>query len=390
MATPNGSNSITFSTDPTTGGFPAVVDAAFTAAVAQSKQGGDATATYFDQLNQTSDFWGDLATGKITFAPGVDPQGNPVYMASNGNVEIRLAASFVDGGGQPGDQAGQASVTTRATTSGVSNWTALAVRIATMPPYLKLTHDLFDNLLVPVYRNTSRMLTNLAGTIQRATQVENPAIDALEAATGVVDEASAIVDDVAAEVGAEGLEYMTIEWGAVALDMAGMAPLMALPMIFEALGHEMSHSLIVQNLTGRDFTWSLDVPHGRTSLQPGQDALPGVRTDGSVQLSSSVSLQHVNSTDYSSIGVALRLSPVDGGSAATLVVDIPWAGQNTIWVGSAPDLDTAWQQHSGHPGGLSVNASFGDYQVTLSLNKSSGKTDDAYWYCSTAVIEPLS
>lgn len=390
MAAPNGENSVTFSTDPKTDGFPAVVDAAFTAAVERSKQGGDATATYFDQLNQTSDFWGDLATGRITFAPGVDPHGNPVYLASNGNVEMRLLTSYVDGGGQPGDVVGHATVASRATTSGVSNWTALAVRIATMPPYLKLTHDIFDKLLVPVYRNTGKALTELAATIQRQTQVETPAIDALESATEVLEQASEVVEDVAAEVGAEGVEYMTIEWGAVALDFAGLAPLMALPMIFEALGHEMTHSLIVQNLTGRDFTWTIEVPHGRTSLQPGQDALPGLRTDAGVTLSSSVSLQHVNTTDYSSIGFALRLSPVDGGEAATLVVDVPWAGDNSIWVGTAPDLGTAWEQHSGGPSALSVQAAFGDYRVTLSLNKHSGTTDDAYWYCSTAVVEPLS
>ena len=381
--------SITFSTDPDTGGYPAVVDDAFTRAVQGSKEGGDATAQFFDELNQTSDFWGDLADGKITFAPGVDPQGNPVYMASNGNVEMRLAASYVDGGGQPGDVVGRATIATRAKTTGISNWTALAVRVATMPVYLQLTHDLFDKLLYPIYKNTSTVVTKLAARIQEQTRVETPEIDALESADTVTSEASEVVDDVAAEVGAEGVDYMSIEWGAVALDVAGLAPLMALPMIFEELGHTMSHSLVVQNLTGRSFTWDIDVPHGRTSLRPGQRSLPGLADDDGVTLSSSVTLQHVNTTDYSSIGFALGLHPDDGGPVATLVVDVPWAGDNTIWVGSSDGLSQAWERHSGSPDGLSTTAVFGDYQVTLSLNTLSGTSDDAYFYCSTAVLEPV-
>jgi hypothetical protein len=180
----------------------------------------------------------------------------------------------------------------------------------------------------------------------------------------------------------------------VALDFAGLAPLMALPMIFEQLGHAMTHALIVQNVTDTDFTWTQTIVHGTSAMQPGVTQLPALKHEKGtgdqpdVTLSSSASFQVINTTDYGSVGYVLQLTPAGGGPAATLVISVPWAGQNTIWAGSATNAETAYTQHSQPDGNLSVKASFGPYAVTLSLNKLTGKTYDSYYYCSTAIIEP--
>jgi hypothetical protein len=381
---------ITFTTEPDTEGFPAVVNDAFRNAVGKSMKGGDSTQEYFDALNQTSDFWGDLANKSITFAEGVDPSGRPVYMASNGNVEMRLKAEYVENGGGPGTVVGRATVETANTTTAVSMATAMAVRVATMPPYLKITADLFQKLLIPVYKNSSRVLTNLADRIAQATRTETPAIDAEALAEELTQAESQVVDNVVEEVGEEGVAYMAIEWGQVALDFAGLAPLMALPMIFEQLGHAMTHALIVQNVTDTDFTWTQTIVHGTSAMQPGASQLPALKYEKGatdVTLSSSASFQVINTTDYGSVGYVLQLTPAGGGPAATLVISIPWAGQNTIWAGAAGDPQTAYEQHSQPDGNLTVKAPFGSYTVTLSLNKLTGKTYDNYYYCSTAVIE---
>jgi hypothetical protein len=382
---------ITFTTEPDTEGFPAVVNDAFRNAVGKSMKGGDSTQEYFDALNQTSDFWGDLANGSITFAEGVDPSGRPVYMASNGNVEMRLKAEYVENGGGPGTVVARSTVETANTTTAVSMATAMAVRVATMPVYLKITADLIDKLLVPIYKNSSRVLTNLADRIAQATRTETPAIDADALAEELTQAESQVVDNVAEEVGEEGVAYMAIEWGQVALDFAGLAPLMALPMIFEQLGHAMTHALIVQNVTDTDFTWTQTIVHGTSAMQPGASQLPALKHEKGatdVTLSSSASFQVINTTDYGSVGYVLQLTPAGGGPAATLVISIPWAGQNTIWAGAAGDPETAYEQHSQPDGNLTVKAPFGSYTVTLSLNKLTGKTYDNYYYCSTAVIEP--
>lgn len=400
MGNANDANkTVTFAADPNTDGFPAVVNQAFLKAVNSSKAGGKATQQYFDALNQTSDFWGNLSSGRITFAPGVDPQGHPVYMASDGNVEMRVKVLYADDGTGVGAVVGRGSVATNNTTSEVSLWMALVVRVATMPVYLKITSDLFAKFVTPIYSNTTRVLKNLATRMQQETRVETPNIDALETSDDLLQAESEVVDNVAEEVGAEGVEWMSIEWSAVALDFAGLAPLMALPMIAEMLGHQMTHALIVQNLTTTDFSWSLTQVHGSTAMQPGQPKLPqlkveaGQGADGAdVTLSYQAAFQFINATDYGSIGYVLQLQPADGGQPATLVVAVPWAGENIIWVGTS--TDDARVTYDAHvqvaDGQLSKSVTFGKYRVTLSLNASSGKTYDSYYYCSTAIIEPIA
>lgn len=391
---PDNSEQITFTTEPETEGFPAVVNNSFNNAITNSKKGGDSTQEYFDALNQTSDFWKDLATGSISFSPGVDPSGHPVYMASNGNVEMRLRAEYVQNNGTAGSVVARSTVATINTTTEVSMATAMAVRVATMPVYLKITSDLIDKLLVPIYKNSSKVVTKLADRIAQALRTETPDIDADALAQGLTEAESQVVDDVAEEVGAEGLRFMAIEWGEVALDFAGLAPLMALPMIAEQLGHAMTHALIVQNVTDTNFTWTQTIVHGTSAMQPGVSQLPALKYEKGtgnapdVTLSSSASFQVINTTDYGSVGYVMQLTPTDGGPAATLVISVPWAGQNSIWVGSADNAEIAYEQHSQADGNLSVKASFGAYNVTLSLNKLTGKTYDSYYYCSTAIIEP--
>jgi hypothetical protein len=96
----------------------------------------------------------------------------------------------------------------------------------------------------------------------------------------------------------------------------------------------------------------------------------------------------INSNDLGSIGYTLTLTPSDGGQAASLVVSIPWAGDNTIWVGqgsgSAEDTYNANQLPNEQ---VTQSATFGDYSIALTINKLSGKTQDQYAYSSLVVIE---
>jgi hypothetical protein len=267
-----------------------------------------------------------------------------------------------------------------------------------MPVYLKITADLFTKFLIPIYNNTGRALTKLANVLEQATQVEDPAIDTLKASNKLLEEESEVIDNVET-VGAEGIEWMSIEWSSVALDFAGLAPLMALPMIAEFLGHKMAHSLIVQNLTNTDFTWSLTNINGSTAMKPGDTKISqlkvetGESTDGKdVTLSYQAAFQFINSNDYGSIGYVMQLNPADGGQVANLVIDVPWGGKNIIWLGTSADSpQTIYDAHTQTADGqLSKTGTFGNYKVTLSLNKITGKTYDSYYYCSTAIIETIS
>jgi hypothetical protein len=189
---------------------------------------------------------------------------------------------------------------------------------------------------------------------------------------------------------------MVIDWSAVSFAVAGLLPLAALPMVFEFLGHQMYHSVVVQNLTGLDFEWSIAYQHsGSVAVQPAS-SIPAQQTSfdpvrqAQTTLSYQGNFQFINSSDLGSIGYVLALTPSDGGTAANIVVSIPWGSDNAIWVGpSSSSPQDLYHEHSAANGQLSQSASFGDYDVTVSINALSGKTaNDTYFYCSTVVIEP--
>ena len=70
MSEPTSDTTLALSLQKIDPGFPAVVDPAFTTAVTASEAGGAGTQAYFDSINQTSDFWADLASGAITCLRG--------------------------------------------------------------------------------------------------------------------------------------------------------------------------------------------------------------------------------------------------------------------------------------------------------------------------------
>ena len=386
---------ITFSLEPMTDGYPVLVDAPFRSALAKALKGGKETQAYFDAVNATADFWGMVANKTITFAPGVDPQGRPVVMASSGNVELRVLGVYA-GDGQTGDHPafGIVTIDTRNTTINAVAGMAVLARLATMPAFLPLSADLFHKLAIPIYENVKTFLGNAARQLSRAVAVEDAAIDAIEAAEDILEEQNAVIEEVE-ELAEEGIDYMALEWSAIGLDMAGLAPLMAIPMLVEFLGHDMSHSLIVQNMSGVDFTSELTQIWGRPTFKPGVDKLPKTESKPDpldpgkqVEYSYSANYHFVNTTNLGPIGYVLTLRPSDGAPATHLLVSIPWAGDNAIWVGPWDHrIQTLWDQHSKPNDKLVVTTQAGGRTITLSLNALAGETEGGYFYCSMAVIE---
>ena len=98
MTDPDPTKTVSLSLTPITAGAtpPNIQSDAFTAAIAAAKQGGAPTQGYFDATNQTADYWTWMTNtthgGEDPFAPGVDPEGNPIQMSSNGNLNMRMGA----------------------------------------------------------------------------------------------------------------------------------------------------------------------------------------------------------------------------------------------------------------------------------------------------------
>lgn len=402
---------------PTTAGFPHIADDLYTAALEKAKQGGGPTQEWFDSTNQTADFWswmGDhTAPDDDPFAPGIDPQGNPIQMCSNGNVDMRNGAFYRGGAGvaaaaatsadgeNPPPVVGIGTIQTHNDTSGLSRNMSFGLDLADIPGGLVLTQKLFGDLLKPVYANFKTYITKMSEQFKEASSVETPDIDPLEESEGPVEDASAEIGEVGGELAEEGVEYLAIDWGSVLAESAGLGAIAAIPMLVSFLGHKMVNSVEIHNCTDIDFDWSVAAQvHGEPSILPKDDqgkVIPkmnynvdawGDRT--TVKCAYAADFQFINSSDLSSIGYVLTLQPqAGGGSPIDLVVSIPWAGDNTIWAGrSTGNPQGQYQQHSTPDGKLSVTASADTYDVTMSINALSGETDGAYFYGVLAVIEP--
>ena len=374
-------------------GFPAVVDPAFTKAITASEAGGGGTQAYFDSMNQTSDFWADLASGAITFAPGVDPGGRPILMASDGNVQLRVQAVWAPD--EASRQVGVLTLTTMEVSgTGITRRLTVGVVVDNNPSSVVIDEKIFGDLLPALYESARLTLTALAVAFSAASQVESPDVDAESITSQVLFAASQKTIALVATLVELGLDFTAISWGQVMAECLGIGALMAIPAIIEFLGHTMRHSLALENLTAGSLTWSVDVVHGEAAVtlpttavparRCGPDPLEPTRT---LDLSPELHLLFVNTTRISPVGYVLTVTP-DGGPQIQALVYVPIGGDNVIWIGATTDSpNQVWAAHSDDSGtGLSVRADAGRYRVVLSLNKASGTTDAAYFYCSSLVV----
>jgi hypothetical protein len=378
---------LTFTVQPLSHGYPALVDSHFTAAIASSEAGGDSTQSYFDALNRTADFWMLVASETITFAPGVDLQGRPVLMASSGNVELR--AEVVPAATDPSVDA-VLTIATKNTSTDVSQMVSFGL-VASSP----IQPTDVETLAPAIYESVQAVLTGLASELAAQGQVEGPEIDASAVTAKVLADVTAIV------IRAVGntllhIDWMAVEWSAqVVGSLAGLSVLVAIPLVIEFMGHTMFHSLIVQNLTDVEFTCTPTLEAGQYSVKPSSTTVPAKSTQPDpLDPSQSNTLSYwlgmqTSSTEFGSIGFVVDLASA-GGDKAQLLVSIPWSGGNTLWAGPpAGSADEAWAAHSLPPcTGTTTSVKFGSYKVALSINALSGKTYDSYFYCSTAVIKP--
>ena len=175
MTDAHAGNTLALTIQPVDAGYPAIVDAAFTAAISAASQGGQGTQDYFDSENQTPTFWDLVASQDITFAPGVDPLGGPVALASSGNVELRIQAVWTGAA----DALGVLTITTQEVSgSGISRLLTGTITVASNPSTVEIDGDAFTELLPAIYESAETMLLNLARSIPAASRVESPDVDA--------------------------------------------------------------------------------------------------------------------------------------------------------------------------------------------------------------------
>ncbi|QKW48264.1 hypothetical protein [Streptomyces buecherae] len=412
---PTDENTVQFVLKQVTKGLGHIVDDDYLNALDSASEGGEPLEEWFDSTNQTADFWNWMYYNQDdAWAPGVDPDGNPIQMASNGNLDMRNGVfsrdlpdeldGLTDADINRDDPpiAGIATIQTRNTTSQVSQTLTLSLGIAGLPPSLTLTKALFADLIKPAYKNCRTYFNKSTKEFKEASEVESPDIDPQELAEGPAADASAEAEELGGEIAEQGAEYLAIEWGSVVGEVAGIGVITALPLIFEFIGEKLLNTVSIHNLTDIDFTWDLLLQkHGETTVMPKDQVyrkLPKMdyNTDSwgdhtTVKVAYDAEFQFINSSDLGSIGYVLSLTPSDGSPEAKAVVSIPWAGKNTIWVGqSGDDADTIYKDHSTPDDRLSVTADFGTYTVTWAITALEGTQGGQYFYGVHGTIRPKS
>ncbi|WP_308492223.1 hypothetical protein [Microbacterium terrisoli] len=415
MSEPTPANTVSISLTPITSGStpPNIADDAFHSATRSAQDGGAKTQAFFDSMNQTADYWTWLTDtvhdGQEAWADGTDPQGNPIVMSSNGNLDVRMGAFyrapasgeghvFVEGQTPP--ITGLATIQTHNRTTALSSNLSFGLTLTGLPAGIVLSSKLFKDLIQPVYANLKTAVNKLSTRFRENAEVEDPAIDPEEVAEDPLAEASGETETIAGDLAEEGAEYLAVDWGAVGAEAAGLGVLAAIPMIIGFLGHKMINSVLIENMTDTDFTWSLTQEHGTASVMPDpkeKNVIPKMdyNTDSwgdktTVKVAYQAQMQLINVNDFSSIGWVLGLKPGDGQPALAAVSDVPWAGDNIIWCGASEGSpDDMWSAHTQSPDGrLSVAATAGKYKVTTSISALHGETDGAFFYGTLVVIEP--
>jgi hypothetical protein len=319
-------------------------------------------------------------------------------MASDGNVDLRVQAVPV---AQPdSDQIGILTITTREVSgTGVSHVMTAGIVVTNNPSTVKIDDKIFYELVPALYESAGNALVALAVNFAQNSQVESPDVDAESLASKALFSASQKAIGLAATLVEYGLEFTAVTWGQIVGEALGIGALMAIPAIVEFLGHTMRHSAVIENLTTTAISWQLDTIHGENTVSqptapiPGQASSPDpLQPASTLTLSSQLDLLHINTTRESSIGYVLSLTPQDGSPTAQVVVNVPWAGDNVIWVGQSDDpASTTWDQHSSGPKTpLTMTATVGGYAATVTLNQLSGEHDGAYFYCSSILIAPTN
>jgi hypothetical protein len=308
-------------------------------------------------------------------------------------VELRVQAVWAPDEARA--QVGVLTVTTvELTGTGIRRQLSVGIVVEDNPTTVPINEKVFEALLPALYQSAGLALISLASAFAQASQVESPDVDAESITSRVLFAVSQKAIGLVSTLVELGLDFTAIGWGQVAAECLGIGALMAIPAIIEFLGHTMRHSLVVENLTAGPLTWSVQVFHGEAAVTLPTAAVPARRRVPDpleparvLDLCAELHLLFVNTTRISPVGYVLTIVP-DGAAQIQAVVWIPVAGNNVIWIGTTDDSpEQVWAKHSDDVGaGLSVRTGSEQLPAVLSLDKASGATDQAYFYCSTLVV----
>lgn len=404
MAAP--SPRLSFGVTPLTGdGMPTENTEAFRMLLDEGLAGGSGTANYLQHLLRLAGFASYLSkNGDSAFAVSPAPGGGEQAIASDGVTTMTVgvilhpppsgpaAAGAAAAPAAPDQPPVRGVATVRLALPHPYNVVKIAqfaVSLAELPPGFVLTQQVWQALLKPLLSRFTGFLRSAVDSWLETDAGEDVAglTDALDTATGEVAETAAeetaevvVEEEVVAEV--------AIDLSAAVPALAGLAVLLAIPLLISALAKQFVLHIEVNNLTDDDLTWSLPyTDEGAVTAAPASRVLPkmGRATDSwgdesIVPVVFQAIFSALNTSGYEGIGLVMNISP-NGytGQDTCAVISIPWLADNAVWLGDpgrSPDWAAIYAAHSAPTGATRVFHANQHFSVTLAIDALSGRNDE--------------
>lgn len=383
-------------------GIPTEVNDDFQILLDNAISGGEGTATYLGRMLAFATFANYLnGAGDAAFTVSDGPDGAQQAVASSAGTTMTIGVKLNDGlvetdlDGVPV----RGIATVRMATShpyDIVKYTEFGISLAELPPGLAVTKALMDALFRPLL---NRLTSFVQDTIQSWLESDVGELD------GIADALADTAADVAADVAEETTEIVVEEAvvAEVSLDLAAIAPplaalglLIAVPLLIELMAKDFQVHFEINNLTDHDIDWAIEYAYdGAMTAQPASPTIPkmgratdawGDKTD--IPVAYQADFSSTNASGFEGTGFAMRLSvpdlPEDGDIA--VVLSVPWALDNSIWLGAAgpgTDWQQVWNDHGGGGGPLAVNYGTRNLYVEMGLDAASGHGDS--YHCALRI-----
>ncbi|GLV53317.1 hypothetical protein KDH_01720 [Dictyobacter sp. S3.2.2.5] len=332
----------------------------------QALSGGSNTATFFQKQYALKRFvaWVN-AGGAAVWTASTDNQGNPIFSAQQPNSPLRMQLSTLPAqqvlhGQQPPHQftfQGKSYNVVGSLTGTLSYSTdplwyvEVPLGVAEIVPISQLASIAWAGLVRPLLQGFLNGIRSCFTALTEAGEVT---------AEVTADAAAAAAEDAA--VDAVVVEDVAVSMTAGVAAFAGIALLAAIPIIIELLAHSSYHSIKLYNLTDYDITWSLPYfDEGVLSAAPvtAQEAssynfvIPARSlyspdpTIPPVPVVHEADFSFVSTSDFKGIGYAMPFAftppdqPKNVLATTALLFDVPWAGDNSLYVTFTPQQDLA-------------------------------------------------
>jgi hypothetical protein len=378
---------------PITGdGMPSRDDASYRMQLDQAVSGGSGTADYLSAVASLADFTQYLQQkGADAFTEQQSTTGSMQAVATDGTRTMQVAVRL-----NPGlTQTTVAGVPVRGIATvqlslpaprELAKIISFGLSLAEIPAGMVVT----DALISALFRPLLQQLT----TFVRTAVDSWLEIEIGEDVDGLGEEIASAAGDAAEEVGADTAEVV-VEEAAVAelaIDLSAAVPafavlgvLIAVPLLVMSLSKQFELHLEIDNQTDSDFSWSTPyVYNGAMTAQPAVSVLPrtgravdawGDVTDVPVVYQANFSA--MNRSGYEGTGLALLLSPAGlTDQDIGVLVSIPWAEDNGLWLGEVPS-GFDWEQAFDDLPECQLRVSHGNqkFYATIAIDALSGNSD---------------